>query len=151
MATVTAATSHKQDTDCTLSPQTDCCTVCGVLHGDPCPECKGRGYHNTGCSEYEESPVINTIAELAEQTLPAASASITMLQVSPSQATVRGPMPTAPRTTWPGASQPSSSMRLSRKPIRMAVLCGTRPMAVKTAAATVRSILAVRRVGAMGS
>lgn len=45
-------TMHTTDTDCTLD-DTDTCTVCGVTHGDPCPECGGRGYHNEGCSGNE--------------------------------------------------------------------------------------------------
>lgn len=35
---------HEQDADCTLGAD-DVCTGCGVYHGDPCPHCKGRGYH----------------------------------------------------------------------------------------------------------
>lgn len=30
------------------------CSVCGVSHGDPCPECDGRGYHDPDCSEVIE-------------------------------------------------------------------------------------------------
>lgn len=41
---------HTQDSDCTLN-SFDCCTVCGVFHGDPCPECTGRGFHKENCSE----------------------------------------------------------------------------------------------------
>ncbi len=41
---------HTKDEDCTLDP-TGTCTVCGVLHGTPCPACGGRGFHREGCPE----------------------------------------------------------------------------------------------------
>lgn len=41
-------TRHTKDEDCTLGPS-DACTGCGVLHGDACPTCRGRGYHREGC------------------------------------------------------------------------------------------------------
>jgi hypothetical protein len=44
---------HEKDADCTVDPQTDCCSVCGVHHGDECPECNGRGFHVAGCSLIE--------------------------------------------------------------------------------------------------
>lgn len=40
---------HTTDTDCTIDPATDCCAVCGVLHGDPCRDCAGCGYHRPDC------------------------------------------------------------------------------------------------------
>ena len=43
---------HRQDEHCTVDPETDCCSVCGVLHGGPCPECGGRGFHRPSCTEY---------------------------------------------------------------------------------------------------
>jgi hypothetical protein len=39
---------HITDADCTIGDD-DCCVECGVLHGDPCPECGGKGYHVDGC------------------------------------------------------------------------------------------------------
>lgn len=39
---------HTKDEDCTLGPD-DCCTMCGVYHGEPCPQCDGRGFHREGC------------------------------------------------------------------------------------------------------
>lgn len=42
--------SHSRDEDCTLD-ETNTCTVCGVFHGDPCPSCRGRGYHRPACRE----------------------------------------------------------------------------------------------------
>ena len=39
-------------TACTIDPATDCCITCGTLHGDPCPACRGRGFHRPGCSEW---------------------------------------------------------------------------------------------------
>lgn len=41
--------AHTTDTDCTIDPETGCCSLCGVLHGDPCPECGGRGLHIENC------------------------------------------------------------------------------------------------------
>jgi hypothetical protein len=40
---------HQVDSDCTVDPDTDMCLTCGVLHGSPCPDCGGRGYHYAGC------------------------------------------------------------------------------------------------------
>lgn len=45
---------HTKDEDCTVDPETGCCSVCGVLHGDPCPCCGGSGFHKDGCSEIED-------------------------------------------------------------------------------------------------
>jgi DnaJ-class molecular chaperone len=42
---------HTKDSDCTIGPD-DTCTKCGVTHGDPCPMCKGRGFHKTSCSVF---------------------------------------------------------------------------------------------------
>lgn len=39
---------HTKDGDCVLD-DTDCCIVCGVWHGDPCPECGGKGFHKSRC------------------------------------------------------------------------------------------------------
>lgn len=39
---------HMSDGDCTLGDD-DCCTGCGVYHGDPCPECEGCGFHTATC------------------------------------------------------------------------------------------------------
>ena len=36
---------HTQDSDCSVDPVTDLCTVCGVHHGEPCEHCGGRGFH----------------------------------------------------------------------------------------------------------
>ncbi len=27
------------------------CPVCSVYHGDPCPDCGGRGFHNGQCGK----------------------------------------------------------------------------------------------------
>jgi hypothetical protein len=40
---------HGEDVDCTLNSE-DVCVVCGVWHGDPCPECGGRGFHASDCN-----------------------------------------------------------------------------------------------------
>jgi len=39
---------HTKDLDCTLDEHF-CCVVCGVGHGDPCPECGQRAFHKDGC------------------------------------------------------------------------------------------------------
>ncbi len=39
---------HTQDSDCTLNLN-DECVECGVYHGDPCPDCGGRGFHKSDC------------------------------------------------------------------------------------------------------
>jgi hypothetical protein len=39
---------HTHDTDCTVG-EDNCCTVCGVEHGDACPTCGQRAYHTAGC------------------------------------------------------------------------------------------------------
>ncbi len=41
--------NHSKDSDCTVDPKTECCTRCGVHHGEACPACAGRGFHNPGC------------------------------------------------------------------------------------------------------
>jgi hypothetical protein len=43
-----AALAHTEDRDCTLD-ENDTCTECGVYHGDPCPDCGGRGFHLDEC------------------------------------------------------------------------------------------------------
>lgn len=43
---------HTSDKDCKGSiGKDDVCKVCGVSHGDPCPDCGGRGYHEKGCKK----------------------------------------------------------------------------------------------------
>lgn len=46
---------HTRDEQCTVNWRTGTCTVCGVEHGAPCPECNGRGFHAVGCKEMERS------------------------------------------------------------------------------------------------
>ena len=43
---------HQQDSDCAghIDAVTGLCVVCGVLHGDACPVCKGKGFHAVGCT-----------------------------------------------------------------------------------------------------
>lgn len=49
--------THTCDEDC--APYIDfddigtVCTVCHVMHGEPCQECGGRGYHRPMCSDSE--------------------------------------------------------------------------------------------------
>lgn len=40
---------HTRDSDCTIDPQTGCCTVCGVEHREPCPDCGHTAFHSAGC------------------------------------------------------------------------------------------------------
>ena len=42
---------HSQDSDCTVESETECCSGCGVYHGDPCPTCGGHAFHLDGCEE----------------------------------------------------------------------------------------------------
>lgn len=41
--------NHLQDSDCSVNPQTQLCSYCGVLHGEPCVHCGARAYHRPGC------------------------------------------------------------------------------------------------------
>jgi hypothetical protein len=47
------ADEHDTDSACIVSDKTDCCIVCGVHRGDPCPTCGGKSFHNPGCREYK--------------------------------------------------------------------------------------------------
>lgn len=40
---------HGRDTMCVLDADTARCVVCNVTFGDPCPTCRGRGFHFPGC------------------------------------------------------------------------------------------------------
>lgn len=42
------ARGHSRDAHCRLGPE-GLCIVCGVHHGDPCPDCGGRGFHAEAC------------------------------------------------------------------------------------------------------
>lgn len=44
---------HTRDADCTLDPSGESCVYCGVYHGDPCPACGGRGFHDPRCPASE--------------------------------------------------------------------------------------------------
>ncbi len=41
--------THTQDWQCKVDPADDTCRDCGVLHGDPCGDCGGRGFHKLLC------------------------------------------------------------------------------------------------------
>lgn len=47
----TTVRPHTTDADCTLD-RFDGCTECGAYHGDPCPQCGGRGYHAASCCPF---------------------------------------------------------------------------------------------------
>lgn len=51
---VDAQPNHTTDADCAPFIVDDSCSTCGVFHGDPCPECQGRGFHKSECSEWYE-------------------------------------------------------------------------------------------------
>lgn len=42
---------HSRDEDCTVDPETLCCTVCGVDHSAECLDCGKRGYHASTCPQ----------------------------------------------------------------------------------------------------
>lgn len=46
---------HTKDEDCTVDPVTLSCTVCGVMHWEPCPKCGGRGFHRAGCEDLDDA------------------------------------------------------------------------------------------------
>ena len=46
-----ALKDHTKDEDCApLLSIDNYCLGCGVQHGDPCPECKGTGFHTEDCN-----------------------------------------------------------------------------------------------------
>jgi hypothetical protein len=47
---------HRRDKDC--GPHLDAdgtCAACGVVHGDPCDICNGRGFHTPTCPDNDEA------------------------------------------------------------------------------------------------
>ncbi len=40
--------THRQDSDCRLGP-VGVCLDCGVYHGEPCPNCGAKGFHDDAC------------------------------------------------------------------------------------------------------
>jgi hypothetical protein len=44
-----AHAQHTQDSDCSLDSN-GLCVVCLAVHGNPCIECGGRGYHRDICT-----------------------------------------------------------------------------------------------------
>jgi len=62
---VGASHQHERDSDCTLDPAVDVCIYCHVSHGDPCPECSGRGYHVAGCAMSDEASDCAHVSELS--------------------------------------------------------------------------------------
>jgi hypothetical protein len=43
--------NHSTDSDCTVDPHTLLCVYCGVMHGEPCPTCGGKGFHDADCPD----------------------------------------------------------------------------------------------------
>lgn len=48
--------AHTQDSDCQLD-RFGSCELCGVLHGDPCQACGGKGFHTAQCPESDANYV----------------------------------------------------------------------------------------------
>jgi len=44
-------TEHTKDSDCTVDPTTNLCTICQVEHLDPCLDCGQRAYHKSDCPQ----------------------------------------------------------------------------------------------------
>ena len=66
-----ATMEHSKDTDCTLDA-TDCCTGCGIYHGDPCPTCGGCGFHAPECEDVDgcaDAYAPPTVLEIARNIL----------------------------------------------------------------------------------
>ncbi len=42
---------HTKDEDCMGFIEDGCCIICGVGHGDTCPECGASAYHRDGCTQ----------------------------------------------------------------------------------------------------
>lgn len=45
---------HERDSDCILGSD-HTCIECGVWHGDKCPDCGGRGFHDSDCERREDA------------------------------------------------------------------------------------------------
>ena len=41
---------HTRDSDCTVDPETNLCSICGVEYSEPCIECGGHAFHLEGCT-----------------------------------------------------------------------------------------------------
>jgi hypothetical protein len=44
---------HTKDSDCAVNPANDCCTTCGVMHGDACARCGQHAFHADDCPELQ--------------------------------------------------------------------------------------------------
>lgn len=44
---------HEKDSDCTVNPDTQTCSVCFVDHSRECPDCHQRGFHLSACFIWE--------------------------------------------------------------------------------------------------
>jgi hypothetical protein len=58
------AKPHTKDSDCTIDTETLCCNVCGVEHGDVCPDCGGRGFHKPTCAVLIDTAVAEKHEEI---------------------------------------------------------------------------------------
>lgn len=47
--------NHNRDEDCAVGDD-GCCAECGVMHGAPCPDCGGCGFHTQDCPEMADLP-----------------------------------------------------------------------------------------------
>jgi hypothetical protein len=50
-------TDHTRDERCDVDPDTFECRGCHVLHGDPCFDCGGRGFHKLTIDEETGEPI----------------------------------------------------------------------------------------------
>lgn len=44
-------TVHTKASQCTVDPETNLCSECGVDHSEPCPTCGARAFHAEGCGQ----------------------------------------------------------------------------------------------------
>lgn len=59
---VSGRADHSKDEDCSVG-EDDFCAGCGVLHGDPCGWCGGRGYHRDDCTGPDMRPDLHSLPD----------------------------------------------------------------------------------------
>ena len=65
--------NHQQDSDCDVDVYGEC-VLCGVLHGDPCAFCGGKGFHQRGGDPSDATThhaEVQAIIAQANEALPA--------------------------------------------------------------------------------
>ncbi len=58
------STAHAKQEDCTVDPNTECCSTCGVDHSRECPDCHKRGYHSDTCFLWEPPTFEESLPEV---------------------------------------------------------------------------------------